>query len=240
MPNAARISDFHTCPMVNPGPVPHVGGPVSSGSPDVNVGYIPAARVGDSLVCVPATDKISRGSANVNINGKQAARIGDPTVHGGVIVVGCPTVNIGDSPQSFALKNASLSGAPFCEECERLKRENEELRRPPPPNASPIDAAVLSDVAELPVASPPALAAEKNDGPADPQAPIRRQAREQVAWSALAQSSPSASPAAIEAAVRGLDLDKPLTVIDRDGDKALQGTGVDGAKLVLGPLGGGA
>ena len=64
MPPAARISDMHTCPMVNPGPVPHVGGPVSSGSPDVLIGYIPAARVGDSAVCVPAVDSISTTSSS--------------------------------------------------------------------------------------------------------------------------------------------------------------------------------
>ncbi len=30
--------------------------------------------------------------------GKPAARLGDPTAHGGVIVVGCPTVLIGGKP----------------------------------------------------------------------------------------------------------------------------------------------
>ena len=43
MPPAARISDMHTCPMVNPGPVPHVGGPDISGSPNVITGYMPQA-----------------------------------------------------------------------------------------------------------------------------------------------------------------------------------------------------
>lgn len=28
MKPAARMGDMHTCPQVNPGPVPHVGGPV--------------------------------------------------------------------------------------------------------------------------------------------------------------------------------------------------------------------
>lgn len=122
MPPAARISDMHTCPMVNPGPVPHVGGPVSSGSPDVIIGNQPAARVGDSAVCVPATDTIVAGAANVLINQKPAARIGDATAHGGVIVVGCPTVIIGTSPQAAALVGAAASGAPFCEECEKAKK----------------------------------------------------------------------------------------------------------------------
>jgi uncharacterized Zn-binding protein involved in type VI secretion len=36
------------------------------------------------------------GSPTVLIENLMAARIGDPTVHGGVIVMGCPTVEIGD------------------------------------------------------------------------------------------------------------------------------------------------
>src|SRR5437588_339331 len=125
MPAAARITDNHVCPKVEPGPVPHVGGPVLSGSPDVNIGYMKAARVGDKLVCVGPPDAISAGSSNVFINHKQAARLGDPTEHGGKIVVGCPTVYIGTSPQSFALSGAAASGAPFCEECEKAKKELE-------------------------------------------------------------------------------------------------------------------
>ena len=52
MPPAARIGDLHTCPMVNPGPVPHVGGPIIVGCPTVLIGGMPAARVGDACVCV--------------------------------------------------------------------------------------------------------------------------------------------------------------------------------------------
>lgn len=152
MPPAARISDFHTCPMVNPGPVPHVGGPVSAGSSDVLIGFMPAARVGDSAVCVPAMDTIAAGAGNVLINNKMAARIGDSTSHGGVIVAGCPTVIIGTSPQSFALTGAAASGAPFCEECEKAKKAQEEAAKkqatpapetaaapPPPPPAAPTE-----------------------------------------------------------------------------------------------------
>ena len=96
MPPAARITDFHTCPMVNPGPVPHVGGPIlSPGAPTVLIGGMPAARVGDMAVCVGPPDTISMGSATVTIGGMPAARMGDSTAHGGVIVAGCPTVMIG-------------------------------------------------------------------------------------------------------------------------------------------------
>lgn len=93
---AARIGDMHVCPMVNPGPVPHVGGPVlPPGMPTVLIGGMPAACVGDMLVCVGPPDTIAMGSATVLIGGKPAARMGDSTAHGGTIVLGCPTVLIG-------------------------------------------------------------------------------------------------------------------------------------------------
>jgi len=96
MPSAARISDMHTCPMVNPGPVPHVGGPITGpGVPTVMVGNMPAAVVGDLLVCTGPPDSIVQGSTTVLIGGRPAARQGDLTAHGGVIVAGFPTVQIG-------------------------------------------------------------------------------------------------------------------------------------------------
>jgi uncharacterized Zn-binding protein involved in type VI secretion len=91
---AARITDMHTCPMVT-GVVPHVGGPIASGCPTVLIGGMPAARVLDVLVCVGPPDAIAMGSETVFIGGMMAARIADPTVHGGIIVMGCPTVLIG-------------------------------------------------------------------------------------------------------------------------------------------------
>jgi len=92
---AARISDMHVCPMVNPGPVPHVGGPISMGAPTVLIGNMPAARVGDMAVCVGPPDSIIKGSATVMICSMPAARLGDSTAHGGTIVIGYPTVLIG-------------------------------------------------------------------------------------------------------------------------------------------------
>jgi len=78
------------------GPVPHVGGPVSGpGIPTVLIGGMPAATVGDMLVCTGPPDVIVKGSATVMIGGKPAARMGDSTAHGGSIVLGCPTVMIG-------------------------------------------------------------------------------------------------------------------------------------------------
>ena len=95
MPPAARVTDMHTCPMVT-ALVPHVGGPIlPPGCPTVLIGMMPAARVGDMLTCVGPPDVIAKGSATVLSGNMMAARLGDQTVHGGVIVVGCPTVIIG-------------------------------------------------------------------------------------------------------------------------------------------------
>jgi uncharacterized Zn-binding protein involved in type VI secretion len=85
--------------MATPGtpPVPHVGGPILPAcEPTVLIGFLPAARVTDLALCVGPTDSIAMGSPTVLIGGLMAARLGDPTVHGGVIVQGCPTVIIGE------------------------------------------------------------------------------------------------------------------------------------------------
>ncbi|MES2554499.1 MAG: PAAR domain-containing protein [Bacteroidota bacterium] len=98
MPFAARLTDFHECPMQSPAPVPvpHVGGPiVGPGEPTVIIGNLPAARVGDMLVCVGPPDSIVKGSSNVMIGGMPAARVGDQTAHGGQILVGATNVVIG-------------------------------------------------------------------------------------------------------------------------------------------------
>lgn len=96
MPFAARVGDFHVCPMVDPGPKPHVGGPVMPpGCPTVLIGGAPAARVGDLLVCTGPPDTITIGSSTVLIGGAPAARVGDTTAHGGTILLGCFTVIIG-------------------------------------------------------------------------------------------------------------------------------------------------
>lgn len=176
MPPAARITDMHVCPKVNPGPVPHVGGPTTSGEGTVLIGFQPAARVGDSLLCVGpgATDSISQGEATVIIGNKPAARLGDPTSHGGVLVAGCPTVIIGSSAQAQTIVVAALNGVPFCEECE--KRRQQQLKQQandaealagqapegaqgtvssPAPPAPPVPKAVFGAVPSLP--KPPAL-----------------------------------------------------------------------------------
>lgn len=142
---AARITDMHVCPMVT-GVVPHVGGPILPAcAPTVLTGKLPQARVTDMLTCVGPPDLIVKGSATVMVSGLPAARMGDNTAHGGIIVLGFPTVLIGDlagggggagggaaavgaslassaafgqpGKQAKTLRSAAKTGAPFCERC---------------------------------------------------------------------------------------------------------------------------
>ncbi|MET0181000.1 MAG: PAAR domain-containing protein [Novosphingobium sp.] len=143
---AARIGDMHVCPMVT-GTVPHVGGPIIPPCmPTVHTGGIPQARVGDMLTCVGPPDAIMMGSPTVLVGGRMAARLGDPTVHGGVITFGLPTVLIGEAGSATvapagassvdvplasegkgaapgamarAMIAAAQDGTPFCEQCQR-------------------------------------------------------------------------------------------------------------------------
>jgi uncharacterized Zn-binding protein involved in type VI secretion len=97
MPPAARMTDLHVCPMVTV-LVPHVGGPILPPCcPTVLIGFLPAARVTDMAFCVGPPDVIVKGSPTVLISSLPAARIGDQTAHGGLIVLGCFTVMIGDA-----------------------------------------------------------------------------------------------------------------------------------------------
>ncbi|HMR83016.1 MAG TPA: PAAR domain-containing protein, partial [Niabella sp.] len=65
------------------------------GCATVMIGGMPAARVGDMLVCTGPPDSLIMGSATVLIGGMPAARQGDSTAHGGSITLGCATVTIG-------------------------------------------------------------------------------------------------------------------------------------------------
>jgi len=93
MPPASRITDMHVCPMVT-GIIPHVGGPIVKGQPNVLTGMLPQARVTDLAVCVGPPDMIAMGAFKTLVGGLPAARIGDLTAHGGTIVLGFPTVLI--------------------------------------------------------------------------------------------------------------------------------------------------
>ena len=117
---------MHTCPMVDPGPKPHVGGPIiGPGIEKVLIGNMPAAVAGDQAACAGAPDKIVTGSTTVLIGKKPAARMGDMTAHGGVIVKGLESVLIGDGVGSApgqldVLQAAAQNGSAFCPECEAV------------------------------------------------------------------------------------------------------------------------
>ena len=92
---AARVGDMHVCPMVT-GFVPHVGGPITTGSGNVLICGLPAAFLTSMATCVGPPDQIIHGSTTVIINGHPAARLGEQTAHGGTVTAGCPTVLIGN------------------------------------------------------------------------------------------------------------------------------------------------
>ncbi len=84
---AARLSDSNACPKSGHGP-----NPISAGSPDVLINYLPAARIGDPTGC---GDAISTGMPGIFVNGKPIAYLGSATAHGGVIVSGSGDVLVG-------------------------------------------------------------------------------------------------------------------------------------------------
>lgn len=92
---AARLTDMHICPMVT-GVVPHVGGPITGpGCPTVLIGGLPAARVSDMCTCVGPPDVIIMGAVTVLIGGMPAAHMTSSCAHGGLVIMGCPTVLVG-------------------------------------------------------------------------------------------------------------------------------------------------
>lgn len=111
MPPAARVTDMHSCPKVDPGPTPHEGGPVAVGDRTVLIGNRPAARAGDDAGCATGMDRIREGEPTVLIGGQEAARLGDPTEHGGLVTAGCPTVLIGRVNGQTCMVVAAKTGA---------------------------------------------------------------------------------------------------------------------------------
>ena len=96
MPQPCACITFpHVCPMVT-GIVPHVGGPiVGPGAPTILICGIPASCMGDMAVCVGPPDVVAMGAPTVLFEGRPAARMGDMCAHGGMIMLGVPTVLVG-------------------------------------------------------------------------------------------------------------------------------------------------
>lgn len=117
MPPASRLSDVHACPVMPAGPV------VGPCVPTVLTGKLPQTVLGDLCACLGPPDAVVRGSRNVFVGKRNASRIGDSTAKGGALVMGFPTVLIGertpvvqlDWSQAGApcLKAAAAAGSPF-------------------------------------------------------------------------------------------------------------------------------
>ena len=60
-------SDTHVCPLIDPGPKPHVGGVVAVGSTSVLISGLPAARQTDQVVEAGAPNAILLGEPTVLI-----------------------------------------------------------------------------------------------------------------------------------------------------------------------------
>jgi uncharacterized Zn-binding protein involved in type VI secretion len=101
------------------------GGVIMGGAPNVLIGGMPAARMGDMHVCpmmnpgVPPPPHVGQqilmGSPTVLIGGMMAARMGDPVMCAGPpdsIMMGCPTVLIGESAvvSAGAMSSAAMAG----------------------------------------------------------------------------------------------------------------------------------
>ncbi len=92
---AAFLGSLHVCPSVTV-IVPHVGGPVIGTAATVLVGgSVPAAVLGDMAVCVGPPDTVAMGCPTVLAQNKPWATFGSNCAHGGVIVLGWPTVLVG-------------------------------------------------------------------------------------------------------------------------------------------------
>ncbi|HBP1922096.1 PAAR domain-containing protein [Pseudomonas aeruginosa] len=78
----ARLGDMHVCPI--PG---HGTSPISSASPDTQVNFLGAARVGDVCGCGAV---ITTGFPSIIVDFRPLAYLGSPTNHGGTIISGSP------------------------------------------------------------------------------------------------------------------------------------------------------
>ena len=111
---AARLGDDHKCPMVDPGPKPHVGGPIQPPCyPLCTANSIAMARATDRATCQGPPDFIVTGSATVQIGGKAAARLSDKTMHDGTITAGSTNVMIGGATIGSTLGNPVAGLAAF-------------------------------------------------------------------------------------------------------------------------------
>lgn len=109
----AYLGCYHVCPDKTSNK-DHEGGVTIEAASTVFAGGMPVCCVGDQLVCRGPADTIVEGSTGVFVEGRPVARVGDATAHGGKIVIGNPTVLVGDqvSVGPGAAATSMLAGAP--------------------------------------------------------------------------------------------------------------------------------
>jgi len=148
MPNpAARQSDLHVCnisDLVSPAVkgacwkpdipavfVPHVGGPILGGSPDVFIDKLPAARCGDKTLCIPVSrhDLIVTGPAEIKINGVLAAMVTSVSWHTNTITTGSPSVNYGGAMAGATFGDAKASTA-ACKKAAESRENGQKQGKP--------------------------------------------------------------------------------------------------------------
>jgi uncharacterized Zn-binding protein involved in type VI secretion len=143
----ARICDMHVCAMQTPAivPIPHVGGTIiTPGVPTVLAGGIPIVALGDCGICVVGAipNPFIVGSFTVLAMGRPIVRISDPLAHGGNVIIGFPTVMVGDSggggsPQAATMSAAKAGGSAFTRaECNPKAAEAVTRQVAPPPPAT--------------------------------------------------------------------------------------------------------
>ena len=67
MPAWRATADFHTCPLIDPGPKPHVGGVVQVGSTTVMINNLPGVRQGDMIIEAAPPNSIIAGCPTVMV-----------------------------------------------------------------------------------------------------------------------------------------------------------------------------
>ncbi|MEH6491886.1 PAAR domain-containing protein [Halopseudomonas sp.] len=101
---AARLGDSTQCPKTG-----HGGNVIATGSADVLINGLPAARQGDTTAC--GSSLVAQVIPNVLINGRPAVVMGSAGSHGDVVIGGSGDVIIGGTAVSFAA-GSSGAGAP--------------------------------------------------------------------------------------------------------------------------------
>ena len=89
---ASRLTDMHVCPMVTV-LVPHVGGPITApGNPTVITMSMVQSKVTDIATCVGPPDMVVMGAVTVTTLSMPCTRLTSQCAHGGMVVLGAPTV----------------------------------------------------------------------------------------------------------------------------------------------------